>query len=158
MSASNFPATCRLCKKPLVLSIDDSYSDMGDALKLLPMATCNPCFDNREQRRKFGTEIEKSCWQLHSLATSKNPKAKTIRPQIREALEASTRGYAKAFAQFHHSTSALWDGQFVEMLMEKPSQWRKTINLYHSQALHHFKESSHRGKFSDIPALPYSDA
>ena len=80
-------AKCKICGKVLVLTIADDYPTGRDPLRLVPMATCNPCFDLRERRVKIETQIKKFCHILELLA-EKDQITETEGKAIRTATEA----------------------------------------------------------------------
>ncbi len=72
---------CRICRAELRLEIDEDYDASHDPNKLIPMATCNRCFDLRRRQMRMEEHIKMLC---HFLATSDPNDAK--RGQVVEAV------------------------------------------------------------------------
>lgn len=118
------PTTCKFCKKPIVLEIDDSYLELGDVFKLIPMACCNRCADLRIKRRNLEEAIEKIALILHS----KGSKATLDdRMNSRDALTTLTKKYTALIAEWLNASTPWWDQSIVDSIMEMPNRWNSFI-------------------------------
>lgn len=150
----NHAATCKICHKPLVIQVADDY--VGDPLKILPMATCNRCYDLRERRIRLEEALFKTCYGLVA-----NPKAKdSVRGAIHATLVELTKKYSQWFGEANNLSGHLWEEQFVDMLMAKPNETSRVLSEYRRV----FSEAVHKppppppARAMDTPSLPYKDA
>ena len=139
-------ATCKFCKKPITLEIADSYTH--DHLKLIPLACCNACADNRIERRSVERKIQLVVTCLALAGSNKTEKlVETSRAQITKL----TKAYAHLIAKWHRMEGELWEPYIVDQIMERPEQWGDTIgHMWRS-----FGQWKHRQ--GQQPSLPYSD-
>lgn len=120
----NHATTCKFCKKPLVISVDDNYAQVGDPFKILPMATCNRCEDMREKKRTLEEAIAKVCFQLKAFSD------KITADQIaksKASLEGLTRAYSRMVAKYLNATYPAWDIECVNLLVSQPTHWPKIV-------------------------------
>lgn len=124
MSTHGVATKCKICKKSLVVQVDDDYHEPLDGF--LAMATCNRCYDLREKHLKATANIESGCNFLlhHPEATEKE------RSSARKHLERWTKEYAEAIAAFNHSTKIIWSEEFAKNLMERPDKWHEQLKFY----------------------------
>lgn len=116
---------CKFCKRPITVEIDEAYAALGDPFKLLPLACCNACADNRVSRRKLERKIQLVVTCL-SLAGSN--KTENLMQTSREQLTKLTRYYADMIARYHHMDGQLWEPSIVEQIIEKPDAWGETLS------------------------------
>lgn len=132
--------SCRVCRKVLVLKIADDYD--SDALKIVPMATCDECYDIIADIRTCRNSIASWCNKLITFYGIKNDKAKALREKALEGLRQLTREYAGLFATQQKFKVILWDPEFAAIIVEKPQQWGQALKVYHQQARSHDKENA----------------
>jgi hypothetical protein len=117
-------ASCKFCKKPITLTIDDSYNAVSDPMKLIPLASCNRCSDLRVERRVLEKKIEFICMMRHldkKLALSKFA-------EHRAALEKLCQQYANMIARWHNKEGMAWDDACLDQIMEQPKQWSDVVS------------------------------
>lgn len=124
MSTHGVATKCKICKKDLVVQVDNEY--FGQIDRLLEMATCNRCFDLREKHLKSTANIEAGCNFLvqHPEASEKELE------KAKKHLEYWTKQYADAIRQFNHSDKVVWSADFAQVLMDKPDQWYEALRIY----------------------------
>lgn len=127
---------CRLCLKPLTVEVDDSYGEHGDPFKLLPMATCNRCFDLRETRIRIESQVARASRMLIM-----QPKMDaSIRNKIRDSLRIATQAYARYVADLNNSKVMAWNEDFVDLIMEKPDRSLTALTLYRNNRTKEIQE------------------
>lgn len=124
MSTHGVATKCKICKKDLVVQIDNDY--FGPLDNLLAMATCNRCYDLREKHLKATANIESGCNFLvqHPEASEKELE------KARKHLEKWTKEYADAIRQFNHSDKLVWSEDFAQNLMQQPDKWYEQLRFY----------------------------
>lgn len=119
-----YSTNCKFCKKPITLTIDDSYNTLADPLKILPLACCNACADVRVLKRNLEKRIAHICNQL-IFSTRKADAAST--DKARTALTHWTKEYAKMIVQLHGKDGCCWDEAVVETILASPNQWGEVL-------------------------------
>lgn len=119
--------TCKYCKIPLILNIDDAYGELGDEHKLIPMAACNRCADLRVNIRRLIDSVGRLCSNLIQWAGGKNADR---RGKVLPILHQVTRKYAEQFARLHNSKRMIWSEDFGLLLWERPEKWGIIIDNY----------------------------
>lgn len=109
---------CKLCKAPHVVETDDGYSELGDPFKLLPLFTCNPCYDRREKRVRLEKQMERWCRMLILQPKMKGEERQTIR----QGLLSATRKYAEIVALIYGADVIWWEEEFTNLMMERPEK------------------------------------
>ena len=116
---------CKFCKKPMTLEIDDSYSELGDPLKLLQYSSCNRCADLRENRRR----LEDGVYRFSSTLIQSGEKIKPEdRDAIREQLIKYTKRYTALVSDWVGSSTPWWEISIVDAIMEKPKSWNSFLS------------------------------
>ena len=124
MSTHSVKAKCKICKKDLVVQVDDGYTGPLDGL--LAMATCNRCYDLRDKREKATENIKNACLWL-----TQHPEAsKEKLEQARIKLEKWTRDYAEVMMAYNNSTTLVWSPEFAQNLMQQPDKWYEQLRFY----------------------------
>ena len=120
----NHATTCKFCKKPLVISVDDDYAQVGDPFKLLPLAACNRCADMRVKKTSLEEAIGKVCFQVRSLGQNitADQTAKS-----KATLEILTRAYSRMVANYINATYPAWDMECVNLLVDQPDHWPRIV-------------------------------
>ncbi len=124
MSFRNELTKCKICKKDLVVQVDNDY--FGTLDTLLAMATCNPCYDLRQKHRKATENIESACLWLTQHPNAPKEKLDVARKQ----LEKWTKQYAEAVMAFNHSNTLIWSEEFAQNLMNNPDKWYEQLRFY----------------------------
>lgn len=115
---------CKFCRKPITIEIDDSYAELGDPHKLIPMAACNSCADIRVERRVLESKIKYSC--MNRLST-KRPSEEYLN-KFRNLMEKLMKDYASMIARFHFMSGMSWDDECLEAIMEHPENWNEVLS------------------------------
>jgi len=128
MSTRGVLTKCKICKKDLVVQVDNDY--FGPLDTLLAMATCNRCYDLREKHLKATANIESGCNFLvqHPEASQKELE------KTKKHLEKWTKQYAEAISAFNNSSRVIWHEDFVRNLMETPDKWYEALRFYRTTA------------------------
>ena len=115
---------CKFCQKPITLTIDDSYAELGDPLKLIGLAACNDCADVRVERRKLEAKIWLACEVVIRAGKMEGEE----RARHSEKLTKLTQDYAKMIARWHKKEGMVWDEALVDTIMEHPNQWGEFLS------------------------------
>jgi hypothetical protein len=107
-------ATCKFCHKPLVLTVSDEYHHAGDPYKLIRLAACNSCADNREQQRTVTENIGLVCALVSQSKNSKN-----VKEASREALTRLIQKYLDLIER-RTRIRVPFDDAIVESLISGP--------------------------------------
>ena len=121
----NHATTCKFCNRPITVEIDDTYSELGDSLKLLPMASCNRCADLRVERRMIEDAVKSTAMRLHRSDRT----TETIN-QSRDSFIKLTQKYANLIARWNGMDGGAWDIEGVELLLDKPDHWSKILGEF----------------------------
>ncbi len=107
-------ASCKFCGKILHLQIDDSYSEVADPLKLIPLAACNACADLRVKRRRLLEFLSRDVTELRAAKTEEQ------RQKCAERLTAHTKGYVRMVSEWTNTPGLAWDEAIVDAIMADP--------------------------------------
>ena len=132
---------CRVCSIPLSLTIDDEYASLEtDPMGLIPLATCNRCYDYKCGRDRLEDRVGKACVMMlqHNIKKGSDQWSK-----LREAIAITTRRYAELVQRHNRYREVLWSEDFVNILMERPEMWWKTMGNYRIQARQHERSLKH---------------
>lgn len=133
----NYATTCRICTKPLVLSIADEYAELGDPAGLIKMATCNRCHDLKSKRDECHERIQRACAVLISAGSNR----KNVEAKLREVLQRLTRRYAEVVAEFHNAQTIYWNPAFAELLMDHPDRWHSILGRFRLDCRRDYKSA-----------------
>lgn len=136
MSFRHEEATCKVCKKAIVVQIAEEYE--GDAMGLRQLATCNRCYDLLTKRNNATELISRACANIIGARGQKS--ASKLIEAARRALEAGTKSYASVIAEYHNSPTMIWNDDFVDLLIQKPEQWHRILSQYRDGARAKIKE------------------
>lgn len=115
------PCHCKLCGRPITVSIDETYYELGDHLKLIPMATCNRCADIRVGIRNSETIVERVCRRLDEKSIKEEAAAKVLT----SVLKNYTNFLSSSMRQ-----SCVFDETVVSVLMKAPREWATILTRY----------------------------
>lgn len=118
-----YGTTCKFCKKPITIEIDDSYDVLGDPQKLIPLAACNHCADVRVKRRNLESALQRQCSAIQLL----NSAGVKVPEKARKNLTYLAQQYAKMIADWNHTKDTAWDDAIVDALLQKPQDWGNII-------------------------------
>lgn len=126
---------CKICRKPLVIVVDDDYMALGDPHKLIPMACHNHCHDNVAMHMRLLDGFSRVCMDLHYILT-RNPEHNC--DSHRPAITKLTKAYAAWMSKSHNLNGSDWNEEFVNIIIERPGQWAKVLDSYRKnwRALH----------------------
>ena len=151
MSATIIKTLCKVCKHPLDIKIASNAEPHWQS-QLLPMATCNSCFDIISEYRAAETVIRKLCGMIiHKklLGKIERPRA-GVPPSMatatfalcRDAMIPATKKYALAVMRFHGESQWFWSEDMADILLENPAKWWAALNEYRKQAAIAFQAPS----------------
>lgn len=120
----NHGTTCKFCKKPITVEIDDDYSKLHDPLKLLPIAACNRCADLRVERRKLESKVKITAMML---ALAGKHRTNELESKCRSVLDALLKQYANMIARWNYMQGMSWDEECIAVIMEHPDQWATVL-------------------------------
>ena len=120
----NHATTCKYCRKPITVEIDDAYADLGDPHKLIPMAACNRCADIRVERRVLEAKVKFACMMLHF---GRKKFSETKVHDTRVVLERLLKQYANMIARWHFLEGMSWDDEALNLIMDKPDAWASVL-------------------------------
>lgn len=119
----NHATTCKFCKLPITVTIDDDYAALGDPYKLIPLGACNHCSDVRVERRRLETKI--------SMAVSRMVRAGKLdedeKKEHAEGLSLLLKDYARMIARWHRKEGMCWDDEIVNSVMKFPEKWTEFL-------------------------------
>jgi len=131
---------CKICHRPITVSVADGYDVVGDTLRLLPMATCDACYDYMAEWRKLRDAIHRLATMLISARASCGPSRLAVaEKECETALTTLTRKYSELVAR-RLRREAIWDAEFVRLIMDRPDMTHKILSDYgrlyeHQQAI-----------------------
>jgi hypothetical protein len=112
------PATCKFCHKPLTLTVDDSYAEMGDPFKLMKLACCNRCGDYYTARRQAVDKVHRTAMKLFGGAVKKEEL-----PKYREILAGLVKHYMRLYSDYKDLPMPDWDEAIVDDMLSKPGNY-----------------------------------
>ncbi len=118
---------CKICGQPGIAKVDSSYS--GDPMKLLPMFTCNRCYDLRDQRIKIETLFKRLC---HQLAVEK-PNAQK-RDQIHELLQGNCGKFSRWCSELLRRQHPVPSSRLYKAILDDPEQWYRSCRDFEEAA------------------------
>lgn len=124
--------TCKVCKMPLTVEIDDAYAYLGgDPYKLIPLATCNRCFDYVIGKRSIRRSIIKLASELVLARNSmvKPATLKKLEAESKDTFDMLSQRYAKVVSNYWHRPY-LWMEDFTEQLMATPDRIDAVLSGY----------------------------
>lgn len=114
---------CKFCKRPLELIVEKSYLAMGDPHKLLPMASCDNCYEFRIKRR----HIVDAFWKIVPLLDRGLVRRREDIQAVREKIDWLLRRYVRAFAEYQHTTEPAFDEAMVDSVMGCPTRFQDVM-------------------------------
>lgn len=123
IECNNHGTNCKFCKKPITLQIASSY-DLGDPLKLIPLACCNECADLRKLRRRIERKVQLVCAAIQVAGSNATD---GLLSKSRESLTILTKDYARVISNLYGMDGMAWDEECVNLLMDKPEKWHLII-------------------------------
>lgn len=118
--------TCKFCRKPVFIEIDDEYAKLGDPMNLIRLAACNRCADLRDEKRKLEDKINVLCTWLLQLSEPGRIKA---RDKALASFTRVTEKYASLVASWLNGQK-YFDSSFPESLFNRPDDWPNIISAY----------------------------
>jgi hypothetical protein len=115
---------CKFCKKPITVTIDDAYAELGDPLNLIRIASCNECADIRVERRKLEGKIGFACDRV--VRAGKMDEEERL--EHYDGLRKLTQEYAGMISRWHHKEGLAWEEEVVRVIIDNPKQWREVIS------------------------------
>lgn len=133
---------CKICKGELLIWIDVDCTPQWEA-KLMPMATCDRCYDLMERRRVAHAVIGQACWTLHQLSLENEAfmsvKRKAAVKQIREECERSLyTGLTKYLEATAEQVGRKWTlpvDEYVGLFLDRPHKWQDMLRAAKHNAM-----------------------
>lgn len=122
----NHGTTCKFCKKPITIEIDDDYTSLGDRFKIFVLATCNRCADLRVERRNIECKVKITAMMLVVAGNHRTPE---LDSKCRNVFEDLLKKYANLIARWHYLSGMSWDDEAVRLAMDKPEHWSKVLAM-----------------------------
>lgn len=131
------PRPCKVCQRPMQLEVwDDVVAEcekntvtkrdfLGWLNRLVPMATCNRCFDMIAGKKAVMDRIYEAAGKLISGVDSKEERA-----GIRLTLERETKRFSQIMAHYFQLENAFWDVEFVDQICEQPMKVKTILSSY----------------------------
>jgi hypothetical protein len=144
---------CKVCGKVLALRVHQDYDPISDPAKLLPMATCDRCYDFRDAYIKMREGLTRLCSTLHYAPVEKMTAVKVfVEPKITDVL----KKFCWAIARYNGNRQSPYDESMAHAVCDNPSKWPEVI----LQIVRTFKtkEQPALNLPSAEPSLPYKDA
>lgn len=115
---------CKFCKRPITVTVDDYYAEMGDPYKLLAKASCNTCADVRQLRRVLEDRISR---QATAFAAMHRP-SEAAKGLARKNLTRLCEAYAKMIARWHRTEGMAFDEEVVNTMLDRPDKWAECLS------------------------------
>lgn len=148
-------ATCKVCRNPVILVVDDAYMELGDPNNLIPMACHDPCAWKVLEHMKLLEGFAKVCMDLY---WSIHVNEKTNREEWRENVTYLTKRYCEWMAKSNGMSGTDWQEDFVNMILERPGQWHKILDEYRKQWRINNDSKKRLVPAQAEAALPYHDS
>ena len=119
-----FNASCTFCHRPLTLNIHDAYDALADPMKLIPLAACNRCADQRVLRQSLVSGISAMCLRL-SGARKKDAEAaaEASKPALRQLLQ-RWLGLSNSW----NDGEVVWEDAMLETLLQDPAGYAGVLD------------------------------
>ena len=128
-------AKCKICDGIIFLSIDGAYPTEHDPMNLVPLATCNHCYDLRDRRMSLERSIRFACYARQLELVSKKPDVAKL-DSIADGLKvlASKFGHwCSDLLRRQHSANA---GYLADVLINQPDNWHRSLQDFENAARH----------------------
>lgn len=132
MSHTLVKTTCKVCAKPIEVKFD-ALSEPQWKIQLLPLATCNHCFDMVAAFQAAESVIKGICGKMSNKLLLGEIDEKQ-RSHYREALNVATKKYAVAVMRFHGKETRFWTEDIPEFLLNNPQKWWPIMEAYRKEA------------------------
>lgn len=107
-----------------MVKIDDAYPWPENGI--LALASCNRCYDLRQDLIKATDNIRNACIWL----TQHPDMPAEKREYAAKRLEKWTRDYAETIAAQNNASTVVWSEEMAELLMQKPDKWYECLRIY----------------------------
>lgn len=127
----NHATTCKFCRIPITVTINDEYAKLGDPYKLLPLASCNRCADLRQQRRSLEDRFRRAS-RIVSLCGSDSDQRQTMKGVLQRLCVA----YAdlvirwKRVSPMDQDTIKAMADDAVNGILDKPDALNVVLNTF----------------------------
>jgi hypothetical protein len=122
-------ATCRICGCGMMLQLAVGYPAGKDPQKLIPMATCNRCYDLRERRIKIESSFKRLC---HALAMEKMDESK--RDRTHELLKVTCSAFGRWCSDLLRRQHTANVGFLANAITEQPDRWYHHLKDFETAA------------------------
>ncbi len=135
MAMKEHEAKCKICGISITLDISLNYPIEKDPRKIIPMATCNRCFDLRERRIRLENRFKRACYQL---ALEKTEGAKQLDSKAKELLvslvELTCSQYSRWCADLLRRQHRANVRFLVDAILNQPDRWHNHLKDFESAA------------------------
>lgn len=124
------PCKCKVCGVAIEVVVACSYNVEHDPLKLLPLSTCNRCFDYITKTKRQVHQMFKACDKL--VATRRGTKPEKLfeaEQKIFETLARITKDYATTVAAYY-DCNFWWSEEFPQFFMTQPERAGDVLSNY----------------------------
>jgi hypothetical protein len=133
---TDFKTACKMCGRELSVKVDPGYADLGDPYSLLPLATCNRCYDYRDSRRKVLTDLLKLCTRLIEAnalePTEKMPQGRIeqVRNALQESISIGFYKFAQVVCTYRRLEIPSWWKDCLTALQDHPAQASNALGTF----------------------------
>jgi hypothetical protein len=120
---------CKICGCHLVLQLGTNYPQEKDPMKLIPMATCNRCYDLREQRIRIETNLKRLCHELAVEKMTDDKRARTL-----DLIQKTCSIFSKWCASLLRRQHAANVGFLFSAIKEQPKRWYNHLKDFEEAA------------------------
>lgn len=124
MITRTIEAHCKICKTTISAKADFDCPQIWID-KLLPMITCNRCYDLQERRIKAEVQIFRSTKLLRLLKKGSDPREKVL-----TALRMALTDYARWLADMHRQGEFHYSEETFDMIVEQPERCGLILKKY----------------------------
>lgn len=127
---------CKICKKEISVYVGElpgmttgeQQAALDYADRLLPLATCNPCYDLRNRFKTAEGKIFEACNRILRINNHET------REQCRVIISQSLRIYGECLAIYRKKETYGYDDATVNFFVEQPNRVVELIRAYRANA------------------------
>lgn len=136
-------ATCKVCGIKLAVQFSDNAEERWRE-QLLPMATCDACYDMIDAFKKAEDTIRLLCGKVRNrkLISKDGNLDDDEYKAFYEALYESASAFSLAVMQLHRASVKFWSDDFPRMLMQDPEKWYVMLRTFRVESALAYKTPS----------------
>lgn len=122
---------CKFCGKPGQVDPGPDRFGIFDMKKWIPMLCCDRCGEFMETKRGIEDKIKRVCLHLWAFRKQEKDKEKISKSEVESEsiLTRLTKQYASVVCD-HYKREHVWDAEFVNTLMDNPTQSASVLATY----------------------------